>query len=434
MQKSVLLLFLISFSFSICQQKHNLNFEQLDGESATGWTSFGDGNYEIIFDSKNPFKDKISGSVKSISETLGYRALSYSIPVTFAGKKVKLSGYLKTENVSDGWAGLWLRIDPDIGFDNMRNRGVKGSTDWKKYEVELALNNRANTLVFGGLLVGKGQIWIDDLEITVDGKALELAPLKSPDKVSMDTEFDSGSGIVFDPSYKTSEVTFNKLNEKTIINLELLGRLWGFLKYHHPQIAKGNLNWDYELFRIMPDYLNSKTNTERDNLLLDWINSLGKVPICKSCNKTKEEAFLKPDLAWIRSSNSSSKLKEKLEFIYENRHQGEHYYIDMAPRVGNPVFKNENSYSSMPYPDAGFRLLALYRYWNMIQYYFPYSYLTDKDWNDILGEYIPLFINAKSELEYELAAVKLIAEVNDSHANLWGGNNKIQEERGSNYA
>jgi C-terminal processing protease CtpA/Prc len=87
----------------------------------------------------------------------------------------------------------------------------------------------------------------------------------------------------------------------------------------------------------------------------------------------------------------------------------------------------------MTYPDEGFRLLTLYKYWNMIQYYFPYKHLTEKDWNTTLKEYIPDFINAKNEFEFEVATIKLIGEVKDTHANLWSGNNAVQEERGTYY-
>jgi C-terminal processing protease CtpA/Prc len=69
----------------------------------------------------------------------------------------------------------------------------------------------------------------------------------------------------------------------------------------------------------------------------------------------------------------------------------------------------------------------------MIHYFFPYRHLTDKPWNGTLKEYIPLFIHAKNELEYELAAVKIISEIQDSHANLWGGNDKMIELKGTFY-
>ena len=66
-----------------------------------------------------------------------------------------------------------------------------------------------------------------------------------------------------------------------------------------------------------------------------------------------------------------SVLFDKLLEVYNNRHQGRHYYIRMIANVGNPDFKNENAYDNNAYPDDGFRLLALYKYWNVIHYFFP---------------------------------------------------------------
>jgi C-terminal processing protease CtpA/Prc len=88
----------------------------------------------------------------------------------------------------------------------------------------------------------------------------------------------------------------------------------------------------------------------------------------------------------------------------------------------------------MTYPDAGFNLLSLYRYWNMINYFFPYKHLTDQKWDTVLAEYIPKFIKAKDKLAYELATVQVIGEANDTHANLWGGRDKTNELRGTKFA
>ena len=45
-----------------------------------------------------------------------------------------------------------------------------------------------------------------------------------------DREFDGGSFIVFP-----------ELNKQLIADLELLCKVWGFLKYHHPESEKGNI-------------------------------------------------------------------------------------------------------------------------------------------------------------------------------------------------
>jgi C-terminal processing protease CtpA/Prc len=82
-------------------------------------------------------------------------------------------------------------------------------------------------------------------------------------------------------------------------------------------------------------------------------------------------------------------------------------------------------------PDAGFRLLALFRYWNIINYFFPYKHLTDKNWDSVLKEYIPSFIKATDRLEYELTFVRLLVDVCDSHTFLNDGWDRIESLKGS---
>lgn len=252
----------------------------------------------------------------------------------------------------------------------------------------------------------------------------EISTAKHPSfKADLDHEFDNGSSI-----------KFPKLNAESINNLSILGKIWGFLKYYHPAVGEGLYNWDYELFRFLPEYLVSNEIGYRNKLLLEWINKLGTITACNDCKQTDSNAFLKPDLAWIQESQLTDSLKNQLHFIYKNRHQGTHYYVTTDANIPLPVFDHENDYAKMPYPDKAFRLLSLYRFWNMVHYYFPYKHLIDTDWNEILKTYIPLFLDTRNELDYELAALLLIGEVQDTHANLYGGKNKINEWRGNYYA
>ena len=409
--------------------KLNLDFENIQDGKPVGWYIYPQKqrSYIVSLDSVTVKSGKYSISIEFTGDSASGKPISLPLPDVYEGDSITLSGYLKTENVTDGYAGLWMRIDPFIAFDNMQNRGVTGTTDWKKYEITLPMNpTKTKQIVLGGMLIGKGKMWLDDLRITIDGKDINEA--KPYERIlfpaEKDKEFDTGSNIIFP-----------KLNEQKINDLELLGRIWGFLKYHHPEVGKGNYNWDYELFRILPEYLKITDNAKRDEYLLQWIEKYGEIPKCEFCEETSDDAFLKPDLSWVDKSNMNDKLKELLKEIYQNRSQGEHFYIEIAennknPEYDSPVFSNENSYSYMHFPDVGFRLLALYRYWNMIQYFYPNKYLTNKNWNVILKEYIPKFVSADSELAYELAALQLIGEVDDTHANLWEGKEKIDSLRG----
>ncbi|MGC3977421.1 MAG: hypothetical protein QM751_03845 [Paludibacteraceae bacterium] len=230
----------------------NLDFEFFSNGAPLNWKTFGNDYYKVYADSICVKNGKYSVVIENTSEDANFKALSFTIPHNYIGKSIRLSGYIKTENVTNGYAGLWMRIDPGVGFDNMQNRGIKGTTDWKEYEIVLPLNpSKTDDIVIGGLLAGNGKMWVDNLSITVDGKELYNKDLEIYKKevfsAQKDKEFDNGSNI-----------HFPVIDKIWLSNLELLGRIWGFIKYHHPEIAKGNYNWDYELFRILPDYLNAK--------------------------------------------------------------------------------------------------------------------------------------------------------------------------------
>ena len=89
-----------------------------------------------------------------------------------AGKTIRFTGYIKTENVSE-YAGLWWRADgPDkkaLSFANLGNAAPKGTTDWKRYELEIAVPTGAVRTSFGPLLAGSGTAWFDDLKVEIDG-------------------------------------------------------------------------------------------------------------------------------------------------------------------------------------------------------------------------------------------------------------------------
>lgn len=237
---------------------------------------------------------------------------------------------------------------------------------------------------------------------------------------SMDKEFEKGSNIIFPD-----------VNDSLILDLACLGKVWGFLKYNHPKIAKGTYNWDFELFRFLPKFLAAKNITIREGQMLDWINSFGDISKYPKAKNKSKNTFSKQNLDWISTMIKDISLKEKLYQVHERRNQGEHFYVGSDPET--PTFPNEDPYTSLAFPDDGFRLLSLYKYWNIINYYFPYKHLTDKNWDKVLIEYIPYFIKAKNELEYELIVLKIIGEIHDTHANFWDGANKLYYTKGEYY-
>jgi hypothetical protein len=139
-----------------------------------GWGGGGEG-YELALDKAVAHSGKQSGRLAYVGKGEpaqgSFGGLNQVIsPDAFRGQRVRLSGYVKTDKVEGDGAVLWMRVDgPQQGkilsFDNMADRSIVGTTDWKKYEIVLDVPKEAATIVFGLLLPGKGTAWVDDLKL-----------------------------------------------------------------------------------------------------------------------------------------------------------------------------------------------------------------------------------------------------------------------------
>ena len=90
-----------------------------------------------------------------------------------AGHKVRFSGWIRTENVHDGFAGLWWRADAGekhaVVFDNMQDRNIAGTTPWSPYDLVFDMPANTTKIFFGCILQGGGTAWFDSLAVEIDG-------------------------------------------------------------------------------------------------------------------------------------------------------------------------------------------------------------------------------------------------------------------------
>ena len=432
--KAINLLFLSSFIFitTSCQisKKSNFNFD-LENTSKNNpipdeWKIWGSTKYLVKTDSTIKHSGNYSVSIESTDSVQEntFGGIGFQIPAKYAGSQIELRAYIKMQNVSNGYIGLVLQILGNtgvLGFDNMQNKNIHGTSDWTMYSVQLQLPEKAKSFTIGAFLVGKGKINIDDFQILIDGKDLSKAIIKEQPviKAEADTTFNQGSGI--------NSIKLTPVQTK---NLVILGKVWGFLKYYHPAIANGEYNWDFELFRILPKILDSKNQVDRNKIISEWIASLGSLQNVRA--EAIDSSFVKlyPDIDWIADKITlGDSLSNQLLQIKNAKRPLTNYYVSLEESAHNPIF-NENPYYKFSYTDAGFRLLSLYRYWNIIQYYYPNRKLMDQDWNSVLLNYLPKFIESKTALDYRLSVLSLIAQIQDTHANIYSYDSVLENYKG----
>ena len=355
-----------------------------------------------------------------------FSTITKVIPLDFAGAKIEFRGFLRTENVSE-FVGLWMRQDgdaPSLAFDNMQQRQVRGTNDWTEYSITLPVHAEARQLFFGVLMAGTGKVWADDLQLLVDGKPVWEAPkaVRPKTALDLDSQFDAGSGIVL-----------SQLTTPQIENLKTLGKIWGFLKYHHPSVTAGSVHWDYELLRVLPKVLAAVDRDAGNVVMRDWIRGMRPLPVCSRCVALgNDNLHLSPGTDWIREEAVLGRdLAELLQAVYRARPGGKQFYVSQIPNIGNPLFEHELAYAGLGFPDTGYQLLALYRFWNVIEYWFPYRNVIDQNWDQVLAEFIPRIALAKDKNAYQLETIALIAKVTDTHANLWNAPPQVRPPAGT---
>lgn len=145
--------------------------------------------YSIMVDTNTKHGGKTSATIKfTCGDENGFGSLSQVISADeYHGKRVRLSGWLKTENAKA--SGLWMRVDGNrrlLGFDNMLNRPVTGTIDWKRYEVVLDVPPEAVNIFFGTIIDGKGQVWADDFKLEIVGNDVSTTNQLSPEQMQVD--------------------------------------------------------------------------------------------------------------------------------------------------------------------------------------------------------------------------------------------------------
>jgi len=90
-----------------------------------------------------------------------------------AGKHVTIAGYMRSENIADGYAGLWINVggpNGSLGFKNLGDKSITGTTPWRRHEISLDVPANATALLFGATQSGSGTAWLDAMEVKINGQ------------------------------------------------------------------------------------------------------------------------------------------------------------------------------------------------------------------------------------------------------------------------
>ncbi|WP_281636265.1 hypothetical protein [Flavobacterium marginilacus] len=257
--------------------------------------------FEIGPDKSPEFNNQNVFTVKSIKSKIdGFGTSMRTInPDLFLGKTIKMSGYVKSKQVKS-WAGLWMRVDyyrtAVLAFDNMQNRSIKGTTDWKKYEIVLFVPKEATSISYGVLLDGTGQIWFKDVTLeVVDDTVPETGSNKG--RLHKTISFETRAKAIGDQIKKISDYEKNALKTEidSIDNEVAKGMIskekGENLKLKKAEIHAGNIEKNVfveekKLNQLVQDRVDGKVEAEKVNKSEGARFTIGDYNDCTDEDKT----------------------------------------------------------------------------------------------------------------------------------------------------
>jgi hypothetical protein len=174
---------LISVSFNCddygtvdLRKELNLNFENARPNNTPEYWSSYNQSYDIQLDDKIFYKGSKSLRLQHLNDNINGLSKIYLPLYYLRGKDLKFTGFIKTKNVENGYAGFRINIyAAKVNNKELRmeETGAAGTTDWKEYSIETFISDSVRSVSIGVELTGTGTAWFDGLEMYIDGDKVE---------------------------------------------------------------------------------------------------------------------------------------------------------------------------------------------------------------------------------------------------------------------
>lgn len=202
----------------------------------------------------------------------------------------------------------------------------------------------------------------------------------------------------------------NSIPDKDLV---IICKTWGLLKYYHPVVSNGKIDADSLLITALDQKLPA------DKTIALWIDFLKTKSVGKNSNliPCKDPDNRNLSTAWIKKDkNLKGEPKKYLSDLISSDQIPGGYYAQ-KPDFIRYSGANEKEYKEKAL-EENYRILNLFRAWNVIEYFYPYKYGISKNWDDVLKEFIPLVKNSSDKISYKKTMMAFSAAIEDTHSRI----------------
>ncbi len=210
-----LLCFILAFAGqrASAQPSYNLDFEIRDALTPSmpwGWSAWlnpdipGD---EVGLDSTVRHHGRQSFRIsRSVASPLTHRLGKSIDPSAVAGKRLRFSGWVRTQDLEGGHAGLAVQANGRKGLriDTLGAR-VTGTSPWRHYVTEIVVDSATGSAQFWLSVGGTGTVWFDDLKVEIDGRSHLVEPMSQRPISAAEVQWLRRAAIPLDHARGTTE-------------------------------------------------------------------------------------------------------------------------------------------------------------------------------------------------------------------------------------
>jgi hypothetical protein len=195
-------------------------------------------------------------------------------------------------------------------------------------------------------------------------------------------------------------------------------KIWGQFKYQHYGIASGFVDWDEVLINHLDGIYAAPDDASFNDSILSMITDAE--PIQSSFNELPDfidSLYMNQEKDWMNDPFLSEIVQTQLDSLVSKFRPQYNYYLNDNIGLNNNIFDNDTSYfAGNTYPNKNVQLLALFRFWNIVHFCYPFKNIMDQHWDETLKEFIIRVMAIDNELDYHLTFKMLVSKLNDAQA------------------
>lgn len=213
--------------------------------------------------------------------------------------------------------------------------------------------------------------------------------------------------------------------------LGLTCRIYGLVKYYHIPAATGQTDWDSLSLKAIPELIQARDNTVYNQKIGQWLQSAGiaagtddplwerrwnTYPVFK--NLLADTAVtLRISFDWIDNNDVLSVTnKHLLKDLLLHYQPVAHKNITLSQGV-LPEHKEAGNIPRASMKEEHY-LLGIFKFWNVIYYFFPYKNIADHSWDDVLEQEAATIESVRSFQQYNNELQHLSSFMNDAHVGI----------------